>query len=160
MEEFTADDRVETFPTLDLETWVVASESQHEIQEKESGGEANIEDNANNNVQQKVAMDEKTVTDGAEVLPTIVPETSAIVPESEHKTGEMEGGGEEMRVEANAYRGTVANKEAKNKATIEFDEEPDSGKKGRTRIQFGRKPTRTRVDQLGPTQLKTGRKRI
>jgi hypothetical protein len=43
----------------------------------------------------------------------------------------MEGGGEEMRVEASAYGETVANKEAKNKATIKFDKETDNKKKGR-----------------------------
>ena len=70
-----------------------------------------------------------------------------------------------MRVESNAYRGTVANKEVKNKATIEFDEEPECGKIGRTRSQSGwkmtrlvfrpeQKPIRTRVDKPGPTQPK------
>ena len=70
---------------------------------------------------------------------------------------------------ASAYEETVANKEAKTKATIEFNEEPESGKKGKTGIQSGWKmtrlvfrpewkPTRTRVDQPGPTQLKPGRK--
>ena len=213
MHESTADDHVKTFPTLDLETSAVAPKCQRETGETESDGEAKIEADANNNVEGKMSKDESTVTDGAEVLPTIVPETSAVapkcqretgetegggkkskdrngeeeddyrrrnpstpvpktsavVPESQHKSGEMEGGGEEMRVEANTYGETVANKEAKNKATIEFDEEPESGKKGKTGIQSGWKmtrlvfrpewkPTRTRVDQPGPTQLKPGRK--
>ena len=35
-----------------------------------------------------------------------------------------------MRVEANAYRGTMATKEAKYKATIEFDEQAEREKKG------------------------------
>ena len=39
-----------------------------------------------------------------------------------------------MRVEANAYRGTMATKEAKYKATIEFDEQAEREKKGRTGI--------------------------
>ena len=72
MDESTAGGCVETFPTLDLETWAVASESQHETQETESGGEAKIEAKANNNVDGKMAMDEKTVIDGAKVLPKIV----------------------------------------------------------------------------------------
>ena len=131
MHDSTADGDVETFPKLHLETWAVVFESQHETQERKSGGESNIEANVNNNVEGKMFMDESMVIDGAELLPTVVPKTSA-----------MEGGGEEMRVKANVYRGTVADKEAKNKATIEFGEEPEGGKKGRTRIQSGWNMTR------------------
>ena len=54
MDKSTVDDRVETFPTLDLETWAVASKCQHETQETESGGEEKIEANANNNVEAKM----------------------------------------------------------------------------------------------------------
>ena len=40
-----------------------------------------------------------------------------------------------MRVEAGAYGGKVANKEAKDKAAIEYDGEAGAGKKGRAENQ-------------------------
>jgi hypothetical protein len=97
MHESTADDHVKTFPTLDLETSAVAPKCQRETGETESDGEAKIEADANNNVEGKMSKDESTVTDGAEVLPTIVPETSAVAPKCQCETGETECGGKKSK---------------------------------------------------------------
>ena len=97
MHESTTDDHVKTFPTLDLETSAVAPKCQHETGETESDGEAKIEADANNNVEGKMSKDESTVTDGAEVLPTIVHETTAVAPTFQRETGETEGGGKKSK---------------------------------------------------------------
>ena len=104
------DGHVEIFPTLDLETWAVVSEIQHETQETEGdGGEAKVIDNANNEV-------------GAEVIGRSTNTYGSLHTHSRDlginrcKTQEKDGGGEEARVEAGA-----CDKEVKQSRMIEVD---------------------------------------
>ena len=88
MDESMVDGHVETFLTLHLETWAVASGNQHETQ-KTDGGEKEEKDQDN------------TANDDDQIFSTLVLETWAIASENQCKTQETGGDGEEPKVETN-----------------------------------------------------------
>ena len=88
MNESMADGHVETFLTLHLETWAVASGNQRETQETD-GGKKEEKDQDN------------TTNDDGQIFSTLVPETWAIASENRCKTQETGGDGEEPKVETN-----------------------------------------------------------
>ena len=131
MDESMADGRVETFSTLVPETWADASESKHETQEMEGGSEevkAKIntckeerriieacsnkringyeayeskEIATKNDIESEMAMDESMADGHVETFSTLVPETWVDASESKRETQETEGGGKEVKAEAN-----------------------------------------------------------
>ena len=115
-------------------------------------------------IESKMAMHESTADDHVKTFPTLDLETSAVAPKCQRETGETESDGE-AKIEANANKVMMANREAKNKAKTKFDKETDNKKKGRTRIQSGwkmtglvfrpeRKLTQTKVDRPSPIRPK------
>ena len=74
---------------------------------KGGGGETKIEANANNNVEAKMDMDESMADGRLETFTTLILETSAVAFENQRETEETEGGGEETKVEIDAYEGEI-----------------------------------------------------
>ena len=82
MDESMAYGHVETFLTLYLETWAVASGNQHETKEMDGGGEEDSQkdhDNTDNGIGPKIA---RASNDHGEDSSTLVPKTSAVASKS------------------------------------------------------------------------------
>ena len=105
-------------------------------------------------------MDESTADSYVKIFSTLVPETSMVAPVCQCETGETEDGGDETKVEADAYEGEIAEEVAMGETTEDGNTEDScplilktsavvnekqrgtekmegGGKKGKVRSRFG-----------------------